>query len=287
MTLRAFAPAKVNLYLHVGPQGLDGYHPLESWMVFADVGDMITLDPGKPFGLDVTGPYAGAISSGPDNLVLKARDAAMDTQQHVRIMQFGLVLEKVLPPASGIGGGSSDAAATLRLMGDYLALPAECLAGIAETLGADVPACLAARSLIARGRGERLSPGPVAPQLNAVLVNPGVETATGAVFARFDRLPASGAIEATPPPRMAGVQAVAGFLAATRNDLEAAARDLHPQIGTVLAALSGAPETLLARMSGSGATCFALCRDAVDAQALAARIAAGHPDWWIRTCTLS
>jgi len=286
VTRRAFAPAKVNLFLHVGPLGSDGYHPLESWMVFADIGDVITLEQGAPYRLDITGPYAGAVPTTADNLVLRARDAAMD-QPNARIIRFGLTLEKNLPPASGLGGGSSDAAATLRLMGEYLALPAVRLAQIAATLGADVPACLQARGLMARGRGEKLGPAPDAPPLDAVLVNPGIETATGAVFAQFDRQSGAVPLEAEAPDRLEGAEAVAAFLARQRNDLEAAAVTLHPQINIVLAALASAPEALIARMSGSGATCFALCRDPSDARALGARLAAEHPGWWVRACTLA
>lgn len=275
MTTGEFAPAKVNLYLHVGPPGSDGYHPLESWMVFADVGDRVFLQPSETLAFEVVGAFAGEIPSGPDNLAVRARDAVL--AQHPRD-PFKLTLEKVLPPASGIGGGSSDAAAVLRLLGHLS--PQTAL-----MLGADVPACLRAQSLIAKGRGEVLEAGPKAPPLPAVLVNPRVGVSTGAVFKRYD-VGAPKSLKAVSAPDFGSVAEVATFLKTTRNDLEAPALALEPMIGEVLESLAG-PEALFARMSGSGATCFALCPSGEAAQSLAGRIARHHPAWWVRASTLS
>ena len=285
MTTPGFAPAKVNLYLHVAPLGADGFHPLESWMVFADIGDQVSLQPFAAYGLTVEGPFAASTPGGSDNLVLRARDAAMANAPG-KVARFGLTLEKNLPPASGLGGGSSDAAATLRLMGDYLGLPAERLASLAAGLGSDVPACLIAHSLIARGRGEQLSIAPAAPPLDAVLVNPGVETSTARVFAAFDQASPSGPLESLTPVHMSTVQEVADFLGRQRNDLQTAACRLHPEIVEALDVLARSPESLLARMSGSGATCFALCPDSQAAKGLAHRLAQDHPAWWVRACPL-
>ena len=288
MTLKAFAPAKINLFLHVGPLQGDGYHPLSSWMVFADVGDEITLafgeDPVDDRALEVTGPMAAGVPVTADNLVLKAREAVLPWMGEKP--DFRLTLNKILPPASGIGGGSSDAAATLRLLGDVFDVPRKRLAVLAPNLGADVAACLKGESLIAAGRGERLSAAPVIPTLHAVLINPGVGVSTGAVFRLYDEGQAG---EDEPPPwldALVDVHALGRFLQTCRNDLEAPACALQPVIGEVLRALSGAPETVFSRMSGSGATCFALTADAGKAQALAARLARDHPGWWIRPCRL-
>ena len=286
MTLSAFAPAKVNLYLHVGPLASDGYHPIESWMVFADVGDRVTLEPG-PYTLELTGPNAAGVPPGPDNLVLRARDAAMAEMTKAKVQRFGITLEKHLPTASGLGGGSSDAAAALKLLGEYLGLPASRLTDLARSLGSDVPACLTARSLIARGRGEQISPGFEIAPLHAVLVNPGRAVSTGAVFALYDQ----GEIEPLgdgPPVRpLASLEDVLGVLDSACNDLEVPARTLEPAIGEVLEALRSLPAVRLARMSGSGATCFGLCAGAEEAADVAERLSRDHPGWWARACTLS
>jgi 4-diphosphocytidyl-2-C-methyl-D-erythritol kinase len=281
-----FAPAKVNLFLHVGAPGDDGYHPVCSLMVFADVGDAVRLAPGAE-GLRLEGPFAAGLSGEGENLVLRARDALL---AHAgRRPDFGLVLAKGLPIASGLGGGSSDAAATLRLIRDALdlRLDDDVLRAIAGPLGSDTPACVAAAPVIATGRGEVLAPAPPLPPLPAVLVNPGVPSPTGAVYRAYDEAVApAGANEPVWPTRLAGVADVAAFLRECRNDLEAPAVRLTPPIGAALGLLSHQPEALLVRMSGSGATCFALCPDAPAAARLAGRLAADHPDWWVRACSL-
>lgn len=287
MNLSAFAPAKVNLYLHVGPPGPDGYHPIESWMVFADVGDEVALVPGGAYSLELTGPFAEGLSTGPDNLVLRARDAAMACMTTARVRRFGLALDKRLPVASGLGGGSSDGAATLRLLGDYLGLSPSKLMDLALTLGSDVPACLTAGSLIARGRGEQISPGFKAPPLHAVLVNPGRAVSTAAVFGLYDRSEIRPLGEGPTARPLAGFDEVLAVLESTCNDLEAPATMIEPLIGDVLASLRRSPAVGLARMSGSGATCFGLCENRKAAEDLAASLGRDHPRWWVRACTLS
>lgn len=284
--MKSFAPAKVNLFLHVGPPSADGFHPICSLMVFADVGDDVRLARGGA-GLAIEGPYAAGLEDGPDNLVLRARDALL--ARLGRRPDFGLVLEKRLPIASGLGGGSSDAAATLRLLREAMApqLDDSVLLEIAAGLGSDTPACVAATAVIASGRGEILDPAPPFPDLPAVLVNPGIASPTGPVYLAYDRAVDPRGAEGPAWPRsLPTPRAVAEFLAGCRNDLQAPAISLTPAIGEALGALAEADEALLARMSGSGATCFALCESVGEAEALSARLAAGHPAWWVRGCVI-
>jgi 4-diphosphocytidyl-2-C-methyl-D-erythritol kinase len=279
----AFAAAKVNLFLHVGPLAADGYHPIASLFVFADIGDILRLGEGASGRLTIEGPFAAGLSAGADNLVARAREALSPG------LATDLVLEKDLPLAAGIGGGSADAAAILRLLNPRLPRPHsddEVLA-IAAALGADVAACVDSRAVIATGRGEQLSPAPHMATLHAVLANPGVESPTGPVFRAFDRAASQGPAKCPVlPAALKTPRDAAQLVARTRNDLEAPAIGLTPSIGAVLEALRAAPETLTARMSGSGATSFALCDGAAEAEALAGRLAAAHPDWWVRACRL-
>jgi len=287
--LTGFAGAKVNLYLHVGPPGTDGYHPIDSLMVFADVGDILTLEPAPTPAFTTSGAFSGAAPMDEANLVVRAARAVIGAAGGVA-PSFTLHLDKRLPVAAGLGGGSSDAAAALRLVNDLLPAPlgAGALHDLAAGLGADVPACLAGVAVIARGRGEQLSAAPRLPVLHAVLVNPGVASPTGPVFAAYDRQP--------PPPEPLGpvlpeafatVEALAAWLTAeTRNDLEGPARLLTPQAGEAIDLLAASSLALLARMSGSGATAFALCAGSAEAEALAADIAAQRPAWWVSACRL-
>ena len=263
------APAKLNLALHVRARRDDGYHELETLFVFVRDGDTVRLTPADRDGFAIIGPFASGLSGEGDNLVTRARDAfraAFGVGEPLSI-----VLDKHLPVASGIGGGSADAAATLRgmarLAGVGLADPA--LMAIAAELGSDVPACLACRTMVGRGRGEQLTPIDM-PPLPVLLVNPGVAVSTAAVFAGWDRSD-RGAL----PDGDALAIALHG-----RNDLEPPARALAPSIDTVLTLLSGAPGVRLARMSGSGATCFALFDRDEDRAAAAATLRAEQPGWW-------
>ena len=281
-----FAAAKVNLFLHVGPPAADGYHPVCSLMVFADVGDIVRVRDAPAMAFRLDGPFAGALEADPDNLVTRARDGLLAAAVAPR--PFELVLEKRLPIAAGLGGGSADAAAALVLLNQRLAgagLGEERLAAIARTLGADVAACLGSRAVIGEGRGDEVRPAPPMPALDAVLVNPRAPSATGAVYRAFDALaPGAGADSPELPAAFASTAEVVALLDRTRNDLETAAIALQPAIAEVLAALATAPETLFSRMSGSGATCFALAAGPAAARSLAARLAAAHPGWWIQPC---
>ena len=281
------APAKVNLFLHVGAPGVDGYHPLCSLMAFADFGDHLSMELGEG-RLTAGGPFAKSLGRESDNLIFRAvRGLVAELGRPIAELAFQL--DKQLPVASGLGGGSADAAAALRLMRDVFApqVTDQALERIAGTLGSDVPACLWARPVIAEGRGERLTPAPDLPILNAVLVNCGTPVSTAEVYRRFDAEGRFG--DVTPPPEpeaFESVQEVAAWLATQRNDLEAAAIAVCPDVGVVLDTLRDEPETLLARVSGSGGTCFALCADDITAEGLAERLEALAPSWWVRRCRL-
>lgn len=288
MPLTAFAPAKVNLYLHVGAPSDDGFHPLETLMVFADVGDEVAVADGPGPPLQVMGPFARGLETDGDNLVLRAaRRLAQHLGRPARAPR--LTLEKHLPVAAGLGGGSADAAAALRLLSAFwdARLEARELEVLAAGLGSDVPACVGSRPVTARGRGELLTPAPVLPELPAVLVNPCVPCPTGAVYRAFDLSgPASAPDPAPDPGVLSDSLAAARWLGGLRNDLEAPALGVAPVIGDVLERLREAPGALLARLSGSGATCFALCADWPSADRLAGELARARPDWWVRACRL-
>lgn len=279
----AFAPAKINLALHVTGRRADGYHLLDSLVAFAGIGDTIeaVANPSatEP-GLSITGPFAAGLETGPDNLVLRAAHA--HAAAGGRIGGFDLHLAKRLPVASGIGGGSADAAATLRLLAEIAPLPAkaaDALRAQAERLGADVPMCLDSMPLRATGIGEAIERLPRFPSLPMVLLNPGVAVSTPAVFrglARADNPPLPAL-----PPVFADAAAVAGWLGATRNDLEAPAVAAEPVIAELLAVMRAEEGCRLARMSGSGATVFGLFATMAEAERAAAAISAAHPGWWI------
>lgn len=265
-----FAPAKVNLTLHVTGRRADGYHLLDSLVVFAGVGDRVSADLSDALSLEVTGPMAAGLSGEGDNLVLRA----------ARLMGVParIGLEKVLPVSSGIGGGSADAAATLRLLAR---LSARAVPARAEVLalGADVPVCLAGRAVRMTGIGEVLGAVPGLPEAWLVLVNPGVAVATPAVFrglARADNAPMPREV-----PKLRTAAELAAFVAMQRNDLEPPALVLQPVIGRVKAALAAQAGCMLARMSGSGATCFGLFADPLAASAAARAIRAAEPGWWV------
>ncbi len=288
---RGFAPAKVNLFLHVGPVDADGYHPVVSLMSFADVGDYLRLTPADAFSFGVEGDFAAALA-GEDpagNLVWRAAQRLL-TLAGASAPDLRLTLDKALPVAAGLGGGSSDAGAALKLLRDTLKLGMDDdgLLAIAAELGADGPACLVARPVIGQGRGDQLSPAPAMPPLPAVLVNPRLPCSTGQVYRAFDALKAaeSGADLPRLAERYDSVAAVVALLTQCRNDLEPPALGVCPQIAEVLQTLRASPQTQLARLSGSGATCFALCETVREAEALAARLSDARPGWWVRPCQL-
>jgi 4-diphosphocytidyl-2-C-methyl-D-erythritol kinase len=264
--LREVARAKVNLYLHVTGRREDGYHLLDSLAVFPGAGDVLEAEASPALTLAVAGPFAAALEGG-DNLVLRAA-RKLDASRGA-----ALRLTKNLPVASGIGGGSADGAAALRLLSRLWRCPVP--EGAALALGADVPVCLASEPARMQGVGEVLLPGPRLPRFGMVLVNPGMPVATPAVFAR--RIGGFSALAAL-PDGWVDAAAMARDLAALRNDLEAPAIALCPPIGEVLAAIAATPGALLARMSGSGATCFGLYASAGAARVAAATLA--RPGWW-------
>ncbi|MCX8477583.1 MAG: 4-(cytidine 5'-diphospho)-2-C-methyl-D-erythritol kinase [Sphingomonas sp.] len=261
--LTEIARAKLNLALHVRARRPDGYHEIETLFAFVEQGDVLRVTPADAPAFRITGPFAGALAGEGDNLVTRAATRFAEA--------FGggahaIELEKHLPVASGIGGGSADAAATLRALARLrdVALDDTRLFAIADGLGSDVPACLLGKTALGRGRGERLQPVPGWPGVPVLLVNPGVAVSTAEVFRRWD------GVDRGP----LGADPLQG-----RNDLEAPARAIAPVIGEVLALLAAQPGVTLARMSGSGATCFALF-ETVEARAAAA-VAADRPGWWI------
>ncbi|HYD67739.1 4-(cytidine 5'-diphospho)-2-C-methyl-D-erythritol kinase [Azospirillum sp.] len=292
------APAKLNLYLHVLGRRADGFHELDSLVAFADVGDTVTARPGfarvalrgmalPPVGprLAVSGPF-GAALMGEDpsrNLVIRAAHAL--AARLGREADVVLMLDKRLPVASGIGGGSADAAATLRALARLWEVPADAalLYEVGVTLGADVPVCLAGRPAFFGGIGEQLDEAPALPDCHAVLVNPGVPVPTPAVFkarsgafsapARFTRAPADAA-------------ELAALLRERGNDLTAPALTVAPVIADVLASIEGTAGCLLSRLSGSGATCFGLYATAAQAAEAASGIAAAQPKWWVKPARL-
>jgi 4-diphosphocytidyl-2-C-methyl-D-erythritol kinase len=274
MAFEEFAPAKVNLALHVTGRRDDGYHVLDSLVVLVAVGDVLRADRADELSLRVAGPFATALADEPDNLVLRAARALAATAGIVP--RARLTLEKHLPVASGIGGGSADAAAALRLLTRLwrLELPAAEYSRLALTLGADVPVCLAGRPARMGGIGETLAAVPRLPPCGILLANPGVGVATPAVFrARVGPFSPPLAFPASWPD-LAGFVA---WLGRAGNDLEPPAIRAQPVIADVLATLRALPGCLLARMSGSGATCFALFADAEAAAAAARQF--GRP-WW-------
>jgi len=280
------APAKVNLFLHVAAPDEQGYHPLKSLVMFADIGDQVIFSDrySSTFTLRITGRFGLNQTAGEDNLiVLAVRCFEAATGASVT---GEMALDKALPVASGLGGGSADAGAALRLLRDRYVpdLGDRGLENMAGTLGADGVMCLRARTAIAEGYGERLTDIAL-PSVACVLVNPGVACTTAAVYRGFDGLGRFADLDQEFPP-VIGVNDLVAALRETRNDLEPAAIALQPVIGDVLDDLRAQPETLFARMSGSGATCFALCRNEAAAQALGRRMRASWPAAWVRTCRL-
>ena len=276
------ARAKVNLWLHVtGRRADDGYHTLESLFVFTEFGDDLTLTPGDGFDLVLSGPMAGAAGEGGDNLVLKAARALADEVPDLRGGTF--TLDKRTPVAAGLGGGSADAAAALRLLARENALDDHDprLMRAALRTGADVPVCLASEPAFVRGIGDILSPIAM-PDLALVLVNPGVPLSTAQVFAALGR-PKDDRVEGAQDPDLpTEIDAFAALLGAMRNDLEPAAVRVCPPIASVLEAIGQAPGVLLARMSGSGPTCFGLFGDERAAETAAASLSMARPGWWVR-----
>lgn len=278
-TVTMTAPAKINLALHVTGRRDDGYHLIESLVVFTRAGDEICAAPAESDELIVAGRYAAHVPISDANLIVRARDAMRARYGGVAAQPVRLRLTKNLPVASGVGGGSSDAAATMRILArlwDIAAEDAE-LADIGLMLGADVPMCLAARPLLARRIGDEIEMLPRFPQIPVVLVNPAAPLSTAHVFAALSRPnnPSMPVISAA-----GSTTEIVDWLAATRNDLEPAAATLAPEIGDVLAGLR-ARGALIARMSGSGATCFGIFGSLPEAEAAAAGLSGLRPEWFV------
>lgn len=264
--ITAKAAAKINLLLHVGDKRSDGYHALQSLAVFAEVGDELEFHPSQELTLTVRGPFAAGLCAERDNLVLRAARALKATAE--------IVLTKNLPVASGIGGGSADAAAVLRALSDA---PEQALLDIAASIGSDVPVCVASRSAWMEGRGEALAPVAGVPPMPMLLVNPGVAVPTADVFRA---LKTRRGTDLRRPERFGGAEDLLQFLRTTSNDLEAPAQAIQPVIADVLGEIE-AGGSLVTRMSGSGATCFGLFESEERVARAAQAISAAHPGWWV------
>jgi 4-diphosphocytidyl-2-C-methyl-D-erythritol kinase len=283
------APAKVNLTLRVRGKRRDGYHDIESLIAFAGIHDRLSFAPSGRLKLSVRGPTAAAAGRLSENLVLKA---ARLLAREIGDLELGhFTLTKNLPVAAGLGGGSSDAAAALRLLARANRLESDDprIAKVARRIGADVPVCLDPRTRFVSGIGEILSDPLRIPKLPILLVNPGRALGTKRVFARYDRLNKSTADRGSAnraPLVPQWRSAFIGTLATDRNDLEPIAITLVPAIATVLEALRESDKCRLARMSGSGATCFGIFPSARAADVAARNIKAAHPRWWVTTTAL-
>ena len=281
-TIVETALAKLNLYLHVTGRRADGYHILDSLVAFASVGDALTVteDPKGPI-LVVDGPFARAVPPNTDNLAMRALAQVCAATHHPPALRVHLT--KRLPVAAGIGGGSADAAAMLRALGRLWDLPPALLADTAPMLGADVPVCLTLAAQTVAGIGEQVAKAPTLPAIGLVLANPGVPVATPDVFkARSGPFSAPAPLHEAP----ADAEALVTALTQRRNDLTPAASRICPQIQEVLAEIAVTEGCLLARMSGSGATCFGLYETVQAADQAVAPIQAEHPDWWVCSAKL-
>ena len=273
--IREFAPAKVNLYLHVTGKRDDGYHLLDSLVMFADVGDYIDISSADDLSLVHAGPFGDVLPDPSNNLIMRAATALQDMCGFTKGAH--ITLNKNLPVASGIGGGSADAAAAIRgLCGLWnIDVASEAIMDLALSLGADVPVCLRGQSTIMRGIGENFTDLNPCPSVHAILVNPGVGVSTPSVFkARIGEFSAPFNWNELDHPSFIE------RLHQTQNDLESAAISLSPVIAQVLDVLSNMEQVKLVRMSGSGATCFALFDDAHSAQTAAISLQKDYPDWW-------
>jgi 4-diphosphocytidyl-2-C-methyl-D-erythritol kinase len=287
------ARAKVNLTLRVNGRRADGYHDLESVVAFADCADRLTLSPGPDLDLTMSGPLAQACGDTSDNLVLKAARLLAERIPNMKAGSFSL--DKALPVAAGIGGGSADAAAALRLLAQLngLAIDDPRVIEVAQLTGADVPVCINSLGCVMSGVGETLEPLSL-PTMPCVMVNPGVPVATKDVFKALGLRNGELLVGATDvflqdrwPDAKSSLEDWVEALAASSNDLEAPAMRVQPVIGQVIAALNATNGAWLARMSGSGATCFAIYENTAEAGRAAEKLRRDHPGWWVHAGTLS
>ena len=276
------APAKINLALHVTGRRADGYHLIDTLVVFADLGDTVTVSPADDLSLTIDGPFAGNLEGTDDNLVMRAARmlAEVARDRGLKVVGARLNLTKNLPVASGIGGGSADAAATLRALNRLWELQLETseLAALGEPLGADVPMCVSGEALRATGIGTELHPTTGLPRLSLVLVNPGIAVSTPDVFKALSRRENAALPEV---PETADLGTFCDYLTTCRNDLEETAIGLSPAIADTLAQLNETDGCRLARMSGSGATCYGVYASDQAATNAAQSLKAARPDWWI------
>jgi 4-diphosphocytidyl-2-C-methyl-D-erythritol kinase len=280
MSVRVFAPAKINLTLKVGRPRADGMHPLQSVVMMADIGDVIEVREADTLSLEIFGDFGGALDASADNLVLRAANALSTAAG--KGPGAAIALEKNLPVASGIGGGSSDAAATLQALNHLwkLGFTAEQLIDVARTLGADVPVCFAGGAAYMTGTGETWAQIS-APPLAAVLVNPLTPLPTPSVYRQFDAMNLSSDLANAPTPAWHGADAALAQIARDGNDLMPPARALLPEIAEIETALRADPRTRYAGLSGSGATMFALVDNMGVAEAMADELQTKRPDWWV------
>ena len=272
------APAKINLFLHVGDKRPDKFHELESLVVFSEFGDTLTFEDAADLALSVTGAFGRYVPPGEDNLIFRAARLLSDGKAG---LGAAMTLEKNIPVAAGVGGGSADAAAALRGLNALWGLghSENALAALGAQLGSDVPACVLSRSCWMAGRGERIAEVPSLPRIAMVLVNPGIAVPTGPVFASLNARTGTGAI--APPQRpIESLWELVRYLDSSENDLEAPACAIAPIIDDVLGAIAHEPGCVMAQMSGSGATCFGLFDGEDYAKGAADRIARDHNDWW-------
>jgi len=283
LTRREHAPAKLNLFLHVGSRAASGYHALESLVVFSEFGDHLRLSPANEFELVRTGPYAAAL---PEQSMedLTARAVAGLAEICGRAAEFTLTLEKNIPVAAGLGGGSADAAAAIRLVGREWGIDLDDprVRALAQGLGADVPMCLHSKPAWIAGAGEQVVPIANCAALDLLLVNPRVPLSTAQVFAAYAPSDAQAASDPVSLD-LASSASVLAFLEHQRNDLAGPAQGLCPVISEVLDSLVQSRDCRLARMSGSGPTCFALFDDADACERAAFELGAQHPGWWVRS----
>lgn len=287
MSVRVFAPAKVNLTLEAGRPRADGMHPLQSVVMFADVGDVVEAAESDTLSLEIEGEFAAGLAADETNLIMRAA-RALAAEAGIAQPRARLSLEKNLPISSGIGGGSADAAAALRALNALWGLdwPLARLQPIARTLGADVPVCLAGVPAYMTGAGETFEPMS-APSFAAVLVNPLKPLPTPDVYRRFDVMGLGRYFEIKPAPTWGDAANALSALSAIGNDLTAPATALMPEIAEVSQALRADGRARYVALSGSGATCFALTASAADSEALADALQTAHPDWWVADTLLT
>ena len=285
VSLTIATSAKVNLSLHITGKRADGYHLLDSLVAFTDIADKITVEESEEFSFSLTGPCAGILQNEPDNLCITA--AQKLAQEAGRELNVSITLEKNIPMGAGLGGGSADAAATLKALADIwnLSLPKSDLERIAASLGADVPACLRSHSVHMTGIGEQLKDITLPKNIPAILIHPGTLCPTKEVYQNFsgrfsspDNLPDKGFQE---------TETLIDYLSAQTNDLTQAAIAVVPDIITVLDRLNEQPQIKLARMSGSGSACFGIFKNENAALKAAQSISVSCPDWWIKTCRIN